>query len=105
LFHRRDEGAIRQLIDLVRDVIARVLEIPQAGMPGASFEQRFAELGQRFANQGALPLEQPVELALPRNQVQLQVLTTPRLRVSQALEPVLQAQCAKRCDRRSRLEL
>jgi hypothetical protein len=38
-FHRRDEGAIRQLIDLVRDVIARVLEIPQAGMPGASFEQ------------------------------------------------------------------
>jgi hypothetical protein len=41
----------------VSDVIALVLEIPKTRMPAAPFEQRFAELGEGFANQRALPLE------------------------------------------------
>jgi hypothetical protein len=55
-----------------------MFEISKMGMPAAPLQQRFAQLRERFAYQGALPLEQLVELQLARNQAQLQVRLTRR---------------------------
>jgi hypothetical protein len=41
----------------VGDVIALVFEISKTWMPAASFQERLAQLGERFADQGALLLE------------------------------------------------
>ena len=78
LVHRRDERAVREVVDLVGDVVAFMFEISKMGMPAAPLQQRFAQLRERFADQGALPLEQLVELQLARNQAQLQVRLTRR---------------------------
>jgi hypothetical protein len=68
LFHRRDKGAVRKVVDLVSDLIALMFEIAKSGVSAASIKQRFAQLGERLADQGALPLEQLIELKLARNQ-------------------------------------
>jgi hypothetical protein len=45
----------------VGDVIALVFEISKTRMPAAPFQERLAQLCERFADQRALPLEQLIE--------------------------------------------
>ena len=83
LVHRSDERAVREVVDLVGDVIALMLEISKTRMPAAPFQERLAQFCERFADQGALLLEELIELQLARNQTQFQALI-PGLRVSEA---------------------
>jgi hypothetical protein len=68
LVHRRDERAIREVVDLMGNVIALVFEISKTRMPAAPLKQRLAQLAERLADKGALLLEQLIEPQFARNQ-------------------------------------
>src|SRR5438094_10255256 len=54
---------VDEVVDLMRRVVAVVLEIAQAGMAAPTLEQRPAELAQRFADDRALLVEELEEPA------------------------------------------
>src|SRR6185437_14813132 len=78
---RRGEGAVGQVVELVRDVVARVLEVPKGRVAALTLAQRLAEGGEGLVDDRALLLEKVIEAMLARNQAQLQAGSTPDVRV------------------------
>src|SRR6266581_760922 len=56
-----DECAVDEVVNLMRRLVALVLEVSQPSMPALAFEQRLAELGQRLADEIALGSKQVVK--------------------------------------------
>ena len=57
----RDERAVDEVVNLVRGLVALVLEIAQARVAALAFEERLAELGQGLADELALLAKELVE--------------------------------------------
>src|SRR5207237_1269127 len=84
-FERRHEGPVRQVVYLMRYVVASVLELSHDRVMAAFVVQGAAELGQRLAHELALSTEKFIEPALARNKIQFRHPTpAPRLRLPSA---------------------
>src|SRR2546425_3745835 len=84
-FERRHEGPVRQVVYLMRYVVASVLELSHDRVMAAFVVQGAAELGQGLAHELALSTEKFIEPALARNKIQFRHPTpAPRLRLPSA---------------------
>src|SRR5882724_361336 len=76
LLHGRSECAIGQVVDVVCDLVASVLELTQSRMAIFSLRKRVPQLSERLADQRALMTEELIEAMLSRDQAQLHALNT-----------------------------
>src|SRR5205814_4453269 len=66
----RHESTVGEVVDLMRDVVTSMLDLPQLSMMAPFLVQRAVQLAKRFADQRALAVEQFVKAELARNDVQ-----------------------------------